>query len=297
MEKPDPNLLPATNGRTFEQILQEEYNGNLPALCAACRLETDIRGFSEFLKGYRDAACYRTLLRKIACAFDSTVEGLFPPKLYRQKIFFSCKESPGYRLLAERFHLKSYDRNGKSLLALLKERGFTKSDDHVFRQALVGSIAPTRIPILLQRIYAEFNVSQEELFPSAKYEQCEPSRVPRKHHEVLLDDSAEAQAIMRKAENPPEFAILERQETLQLLLKNVLQLLTTSQRKTIVAHFLDGNGRTLVETAEALGLKDRRNVDTLIRAARNRIMEKSPELLEEYDSLQNFHQNDNRVFF
>lgn len=271
-------------GRTFEEILRDEYGGNLKHFCSKFNFtQTQYSRVASFLMGKCSKAHVQGSLKEIAAFFGERVEDLFPDSLYC-KTFATLKEAPGYQVLQKKFGLIPCGTSQASLFSLFRGRGFTRTEYSLFVNLARGNMGLDNNVLFIRRLAESFEVPVDDLFPPHIYSSLQPQRLKRSNGSLPIQDCPEAAPILSAAAYAPIDAEGCTSD-IRSLVAEALSAMTKKQRVAFRARYLSGVADTpLRDIGSQLG-SAYQNVQSLLAHGARRVRDRAPHLQERWAAL------------
>jgi transcriptional regulator with XRE-family HTH domain len=279
--------------RTFEQIVLEDYGGNLTDACQDAGVSSE--NMYNYLNGTIDSRFVKNTLRSIAAFFGEPVDILFPTHMYRQRAFVRIYDAPGYRVLAEKLGLEYQNGFGKpyTLFHAVLERGLSASEYHRLCSAFTGALRVTRDSDFGLKISSTFDVDFDELFPSAHYPETDEYRIPFTERTISTEEHREARRALRQSVVP------DTRADLRAAADKILSVLNGFPREQNIVRLhcgFNSEGRVSIsEIARRQGVKKQGISDIYLRAQQRVRDTLSEDELEEMSALLRTYEAQDRV--
>ncbi len=228
--------------RTFEQILAEDYGGNLTACLEALLGDSShLSSISRLLTGAITTSCIRSALICVAHALGSEVDSIFPPSLYLKKLYASLDQTPGWKLLSSRYNLIYWNRKlqKQSFNSLCGDKGLSRTETQFISNALIGHRDVTSDSrALTEKLCLQLGFTFEELFPSDiyRYKRIEEDRdIKKRRSDVSLDGIRGASRIFLDEKQPDADVLQMEQEEINERITSCMEKLSP-RRRLVLTH-------------------------------------------------------------
>lgn len=218
--------------RTFEQMfVQEGMSFALVSTENGIARDALKRLFYQFMT----LSSSSTVIRTVAANMGEDPETLFPSSLYRQQIFHSVRDTPGYKILARDHALAFKKKDAFNFEKLCDQCGLKEKDTSRLQSLLLGTQPIRGNKKFCTKAAKKLKIPLHGLFPPHIYDD-EPARIPFSNRSQYIDDEPVALEMLEEQEEDSETSA----HSLADIMESLLSRLPPSEQGIIREHFYRG---------------------------------------------------------